>query len=158
VLNVFRMAGLMRGDRVEAMSTGAAGIDGILQAGARPVSDIDALATRADRQMAVLVWNYHDDDLPGDPAAVHLALSGIPERGALLVEHYRIDDRHSNAYTEWKAMGSPAAPSAEQQARLEAAGQLQLLTSPEWMAVKDGELTIPFSLPRHAVSLIRIQW
>jgi xylan 1,4-beta-xylosidase len=158
VLNLFRMAGLMRGDRVETSSTGAAGIEGILQSGPRAVSDIDALATRSDRQLAILVWNYHDDDLPAAPADVRLALAGMPASAAVMLEHYRIDDTHSNSYTAWKAMGSPAAPSPEQYAQLEASAQLQLLTSPAWVSVKDGSLAVPFALPRHAVSLIRIQW
>ena len=158
VLNLFRMAGLMSGDRVKAESSGAAGVDGILQSGADAVADIDALATRADRQISVLVWNYHDDELSGAPAAVNLTLAGVPAAGPVQVHHYRIDDSHSNSYTVWKEMGSPAKPSPEQYARLEAAGQLQLLTSPEWVAVKDGGLSLRFSLPRHAVSLLRLEW
>jgi xylan 1,4-beta-xylosidase len=55
-------------------------------------------------------------------------------------------------------MGSPAQPSPEQYARLETAGQLQLLGSPEWAAVKDGGLSLRFALPRHAVSLLRVEW
>jgi xylan 1,4-beta-xylosidase len=157
VLNLFRMAGLMSGNRVKTESSGAAGVDGILQSGARGVGDIDALATRAARQMAVLVWNYHDDDLPAGPAMVNLALAGIPA-GTVMVEHYRIDDTHSNSYTAWKEMGSPPAPSPEQYARLEAAGQLQLLASPDWAVVKDGGLSLKFALPRHGVSLLRLQW
>jgi xylan 1,4-beta-xylosidase len=158
VLNLFRMAGLMSGDHVKTESSGAAGVDGILQSGARGVGDIDALATRAQRQIAVLVWNYHDDDLPAAPAMVTLALAAIPAAGPVLVEHYRLDDTHSNSYTVWKEMGSPAQPSPEQYARLETAGQLQLLGSPEWAAVKDGGLSLRFALPRHAVSLLRVEW
>src|SRR5207244_763651 len=44
ILNLFRMAGLMHGDRVEAHSSGAAELDAILQAGVRNTPDIDALA------------------------------------------------------------------------------------------------------------------
>jgi len=100
VLNLFRMAGLMRGDRVKVESSGAAGLDAILQSGVRGAADIDGLATRADREMAALLWNYHDDDLPAAPAPVHLELAGIPPTATrVLVEHYRIDDEHSNAYT-----------------------------------------------------------
>jgi len=158
VLNLFRMAGLIGGARVTAESNGAAGVDGILQSAGRAVADIDALATRTSRQIAVLVWNYHDDDLPAAPATVSLALAGIPAAGSVLIEHYRIDDTHSNSYTAWKEMGSPAAPSPEQYARLEAAGQLQLLESPRWLDVKDGGITLRFTLPRHAVSLLRVEW
>ena len=159
ILNLFRMAGLMRGDRVKVESSDAAGLDAILESGVHGAADIDGLATRAEREMAALVWNYHDDDLPAEPAPVHLALAGIPNTAArVLIEHYRIDDEHSNAYTAWKRMGSPAQPSPEQYARLEAAGQLQLLDSPHWLEAKDGKVEIRFPLPRHAVSLVRLSW
>ena len=159
ILNLFRMTGLMRGDRVKVESTGAVGLDGILQGGVRGAADIDALATRAAGEMAVLVWNYHDDELPAAAAPVRLTLAGIPSAaGRVRVEHFRIDDQHSNAYTAWKQMGSPAQPSTEQYAQLEAAGQLQLLTSPEWRPAKDGKVELAFQLPRHAVSLVRVSW
>lgn len=74
------------------------------------------------------------------------------------MEHYRIDESHSNSYTVWKEMGSPAVPSPEQFARLEAAGQLQLLAPPEWATAKEGQLDLQFPLPGHAVSLLRVTW
>jgi len=159
ILNLFRMAGLLRGDRIPLTSSGAAGLDGILQSGVTGAPDIDGLATHADREMAAMVWNYHDDDRPAPPAPVHLALTGIPPAvNRVLVQHYRIDDDHSNAYTVWLRMGSPQKPAAEQYGRLEEAGQLQLLRSPEWLAVKDGKLDVAFALPRQAISLIKVSW
>jgi xylan 1,4-beta-xylosidase len=137
VLNVFRMAGMMRGDRVN--------VDG------------DALAALGNRELAVMVWNYDDDDLPGPPSPVKLALAGVPA-GKVLVEHFRIDDDHSNGYTAWKRMGSPAQPTPEQQATLEAQAQLELLSSPEWRMVDGGKLDLAFTLPRHGVSLLRLTW
>ena len=159
VLNFFRMAAMMKGDRVKVESTGGLGLDKILAAGVRDAADIDGMATRADREMAVLVWNYHDDELSGAAAAVRVAMNGIPKSAErVLVQHYRIDDEHSNAYTVWKQMGSPQQPTPEQYARLEAAGQLQLLGSPEWRQPQDGKLALDFTLPSHAVSLIRLTW
>jgi xylan 1,4-beta-xylosidase len=159
VLNFFRMAGMMKGDRVKVESAGAVGLDRILATGVRGAPDIDAMATRADREMAVLVWNYHDDELPAAPAAVRLAINGVPNSAArVLVQHYRIDGEHSNAYTVWKRMGSPQQPTPEQYAQLEAAGQLQPLGSPEWRTPQAGTLGIEFALPRHGVSLVRVTW
>ena len=156
VLNLFRMVGMLKGDRVRVESTGAVALEQILASGVRETPDVNALATAGDREMAILVWNYHDDDLPSAPATVQLAARGVP--GRVLVQHYRIDDEHSNAYTVWKQMGSPQQPTPEQYARLEASGQLQLLTSPEWRRSKDGTLALDFPLPHHAVSLVRISW
>ena len=74
------------------------------------------------------------------------------------IEHYRIDETHSNSYTAWKAMGSPARPTPEQEAKLKAAGQLEMMGSPEWMDVSGGEVKIAMELPRQATSLLKITW
>jgi xylan 1,4-beta-xylosidase len=76
----------------------------------------------------------------------------------VLVEHFRIDATHSNAFESWKAMGSPQQPSQTQYRELEAAGQLQLLSSPQWMTEENGAITLRFDLPRQATSLVRVTW
>ncbi len=75
-----------------------------------------------------------------------------------MLQHYRIDAAHSNAYTAWKKMGSPQDVTDEQYRSLEQEGQLQLLNSPEWMTVNKGAVTIRFSLPRQGVSLIKLNY
>ena len=105
----------------------------------------------------VLVSNYHDSDRPGDPALVDLTISGLPQ-GRIHVEHFRVDDDHSNAYEEWKKLGSPQQPTPAQYAQLEAAGQLHLLDSPRWDAAQSGRLHLAFPLPLHGVSLVRLTW
>lgn len=159
VLNVFRMAGLMSGDRVSATSTGAIPVNDIVLNGVRQQADIDAFATKASREAAVMLWNYHDDDVPGPTAAVQVTITGIPAGiKKVLLEHYRIDDTHSNSYTVWKQMGSPQSPTPEQYAKLQAAGQLELLTSPEWLDVNNGHVVIDANLPRQATSLLHLRW
>ena len=159
VLNVFRMAGLMAGDRVEASSTRTIGTDEILKSGVRSSADVDAMATRAERQAAVMVWNYHDDDLPAAKAHVKVTVSGVPaEVTRVLLQHYRIDETHSNSYSVWKQMGSPQTPTIEQYARLKEAGRLELLNSPEWLDVHDGQVTVEMELPRQATSLLKLAW
>ena len=159
VLNFFRMAGLMAGNRVSTTSSGEVTLDDILEAGVRTDPDIDAFATKADREAAVMLWNYHDDDVPAGGAQVQVTIAGIPAGvKKVLLQHYRIDDTHSNAYTVWKAMGSPQAPTPEEYAKLKAAGQLELLTSPEWLDVSGGKVTITTGLPRQATSLMRLEW
>ncbi|WP_348263515.1 beta-xylosidase [Telmatobacter sp. DSM 110680] len=159
ILNVFRMAGLMSGDRVEAESTGRRSLEDVLKSGVRQNSDVDAFATKAARQAAVMVWNYHDDDLSAPAATVQLTIADVPAGvKRVLLEHYRIDDSHSNAYTVWKQMGSPQSPTAKQYAELRQAGQLELLTSPQWLDVNEGKVTVAMELPRQAISLLRLQW
>jgi xylan 1,4-beta-xylosidase len=69
-----------------------------------------------------------------------------------------VDDEHSNSFEVWKKMGSPQQPTPEQYTVLEAAGQLQLLESPRWVSAEAGRLHVPFTLPLHGVSLIRLTW
>jgi xylan 1,4-beta-xylosidase len=159
VLNLFRMAGLMRGERVQTESSGRAPLDAMLSEGVRGNPDVDALAVRSDREISVLAWNYHDDDVPAPEARVRLEIAGIPHAATrVLVRHYRIDDTHSNAWTAWKDMGSPQHPTPEQYARLEAAGQLQMTDSPRWVDVRGGRTTLEFSIPRQDVSLMELSW
>jgi xylan 1,4-beta-xylosidase len=159
VLNLFRMAGLMRGNRVQSESSATVSIDDILSNGVRERPDVDALATRSERETSVLVWNYHDDDVPAPAANVRLSIGGIPAAARrVLVEHYRIDQNHSNAYTIWKSMGSPQNPTAAQYASLERAGQLELLESPRWIENRNGSVDLTFVLPRQGVSLARLSW
>jgi xylan 1,4-beta-xylosidase len=159
MLNFFRMAGLMRGNRVATTSSGAATLDSILKNSVRLAPDIDALATRATGEASVLLWNYHDEDVAAPGAAVAVSMHGIPPTvHRVLLQHYRIDDQHSNAYTVWKQMGSPQDPTAEQYATLEAAGQLQLLDSPRWITPQDGKIKLDVQLPRMGLSLLRITW
>ena len=162
MLNLFRMLGMMAGrggDRVRVESPGAVPLDELVAAGVRTRPQIDALAVRSAHEIAALVWNYHDDDIAAPPAAVTLTVTGIPAAaGRVLVHHYRIDAEHSNAYTAWLRLGSPQQPSGEQYARLEAAGQLQLLRPPEWVSTHDGKASVTFTLPRQAVSLVRAAW
>ena len=159
VLNTFRMLGLMDHARIEATSSTALSTEQIVRDGVRATPDIRAIATRSDRSLEVLVWNYHDDDLPAAPATVRLNIAGLPETASrALLQHLRIDAQHSNAFTAWKEMGSPQSPSPEQYTRLESAGQLQLLTSPSWIQFEHGKATVEFELPRQGLSLIRISW
>ena len=64
VLNVFRMLGQMGGDRVQVTSSGGLPLAAVRDTGVRERPDVNALASRQDRSIAVLVWNYHDDDKP----------------------------------------------------------------------------------------------
>jgi xylan 1,4-beta-xylosidase len=159
ILNVFRMAGKLSGDLVKVSSTGAVSLTEIMQTGVRSEPDIDALATRSDHAASVLLWNYHDDDVPAADAPVRLVVSGLPEGVATVtVNHFRIDRDHSNAFAAWEKMGSPQQPSAEQYARLEAAGKLQELEPSHAVKTNGHSVALEFPLPRQAVSLVQLTW
>ena len=40
--------------------------------------DVSALASLDGNKLAVLVWHYHDDDVPGPDASVDVALENLP--------------------------------------------------------------------------------
>jgi len=157
VLNVFRMFSRMGRERVAAESSSQVPLDTVLTEGVRAAPDVAALASREHGRVSVMAWHYHDDDVPGPDAAVELTLAGLPEAAAKLT-HYRIDERHGNAYAAWKRMGSPIAPSRAQYDELQAASQLALLEAPRTVSVTAGTLAASFTLPRQAVSLVVIEW
>ena len=159
VLNAFRMLGLLGNERVQATSSGSLTTEDIVRNGVRALPDINAIATRKDHEIEILVWNYHDDDVLFPAAPIDLAISGLPttaKRG--LLEHFRVDSDHSNAFTEWKETGSPQSPTDSEYKRLESAGQLQLLNSPAWVEMQQGSVRLQFTLPRQSLSLVRVSW
>jgi len=159
VLSIFRMAGMFAGDRVATTSSAEIPAEEIVRAGVRGQADVDAFATKSAHEAAVMIWNYHDDDVPAADAEVTVKIAGIPAGvRRVRLEDFRIDETHSNAYTAWKAMGEPQEPTPEQYARLKEAGQLELLGSPEWLEVSDGAVTIATQLPRQATSLLHLEW
>jgi xylan 1,4-beta-xylosidase len=127
--------------------------------GDRPdVSAVAAIDTVAKR-LTVLAWHYHDDDLPGPDADVELTIAGLPAATAgVKVRHYRIDETHSNAFTAWKAMGSPQTLAPEHRAKLESAGGLELLWPDEGLPVEAQRAVLRFKLPRQGVSLVELGW
>ena len=159
VLNIFRMFGLLGSDRVSAVSSGALPSEEVVRDGVRGRPDINVIAARKGHEVEILIWNYHDDDLPAAATSIDLAVSGFPAKTSRgLVEHFRIDSTHSNAFTAWKEMGSPQSPATGQYEQLDRAGQLQLLTSPAWLLITQGTAHLQLTLPRQGISLIRIVW
>lgn len=155
VLNAFRMLGMLGGSWIDATSSHALALDAILAGGVTGAPDINAVATRDDTGVSILVWNYHDDDVPADPAPVELAVSGLA--GTVVLRHYRMDEDHGNAYGVWKAMGSPETVEGDDYQRLEAASQLATIAEGRIAPDGDGVVRVSFSLPRQGVSLIRLE-
>jgi len=156
VLNVFRMFQRMTGRRVAVESDGSVSLETILREGVRVRPDVSALASIDRNKLCVLVWHYHDDDVPGPMAAVTVELSGLPQSPRLV--EYRIDEKHTNAFTAWKAMGSPQSPTQEQYVLLEKKGKLTAMGDLQTIQITGGLATIPLKLPRQAVSLLVLSW
>ncbi len=158
VLNVFRLFGMMQGERLPVENATRTPLEVLRTKGVHDAQpDVDALAVAGKKTAGIMVWNYHDDDLPAAPAQVQLDLKSIPAKKVLVTE-YRIDKDNSNSYEVWKKMGSPAQPTAAQYRQLEQAGKLQQVGSPQWENTAGGRLRHSFSLPRQGVYFCRLGW
>jgi xylan 1,4-beta-xylosidase len=157
VLNVFRMFSMMSTNRVAATSSNEVSLEQMLKEGVRKQADVAAIATvHDDGRVAILLWHYHDDDVPGPDAAVEVQISGL-KPPAVRVTHYQIDENHSNAFAAWKRMGSPVAPNREQYEQLNKAGQLAMVSEPATHDVADDSLKLDITLPRQAVALLMLE-
>jgi len=113
------------------------------------------VATRKDREVDVLVLNYHDDDLPSEPAQVQLEIGDLPAQN-IQAEIFRMDADHGNSFTAWKQMGSPQKPAAAQQRQLEESSRLEATSAK--VITAGATATVDFALPRQGVYLVRLKW
>jgi xylan 1,4-beta-xylosidase len=160
ILNLFRMMGKISGEQLSVQSSAEPDLKSDLSRGVRgDVAEVSAIAALDLDHLGVLVYHYHDDDVAAPAAAVDVTLTNLPMvSGDATLTQYRIDQDHSDAYTAWRAMGSPARPSAEQYARLKQAGQLAVLGDPQTVHVAGGNAKVTLVLPRESVALLSLQW
>ncbi|HEX5483927.1 MAG TPA: beta-xylosidase, partial [Terriglobia bacterium] len=159
LLNLFRMFGLMGGERIAAQSSGALSLETLLESSARSNPDINVMATRKGNNVSVLAWNYDDEATEAPPANINLTIDDLPQAARrVLCENFRVGPDLSDSYTVWKAMGSPQQPSPAEYAKVKAAGQLHLLGSPQWLRSENGAVKLKFALPRQGVSLVYLRW
>jgi xylan 1,4-beta-xylosidase len=138
--------------RITTTSSADPGVDAIRTAGVRNAPDVSALATRDAHRLCILLWNYHDDDVPGPTAHITLNLANsLP--GNPTITRYQVDDVHSNSFTAWKQMGSPTTLTDAQRTTLEKAAALAQIDAP---TLSNNTLTL--DLPRQAVTLLELTY
>ncbi|WP_315822434.1 GH39 family glycosyl hydrolase [Paraflavitalea speifideaquila] len=158
VLNVFRMFGMMKGKRVEVTGNRMTPLFMIRDSGIRkPATDIGGMAASYKKSATIMIWNYHDDDLAGQPENVQVVMEGVSARKVILTQ-YVVDKHHSNSYEVWKQMGSPQQPTPGQVSQLEKAGQLEQTSVQRNVAVLDGKLIVPITIERQGVVLLKVEW
>src|SRR5271165_3555774 len=148
VLNVFRMLGMLGGEWISVTSSGAQPLGDVVANSVTAAPDVNAVATRKDREVDVLVLNYHDDDLPSEPAQVQLEIGDLPAQN-IQAEIFRMDADHGNSFTAWKQMGSPQKPAAAQQRQLEESSRLEATSAK--VITAGATATVDFALPRQGV-------
>lgn len=158
VLNVFRMYGMMSGNRVDVTGDIAYDVMNARDSSIRREKrDINALAATSENRATVMVWNYHDLNLITPAASVNVIVNAI-NASNVDVTHYRIDQENSNSYEVWKKMGSPQSVSDKQYKTLEQSGKLKMIEGPTKYDVEEDVLTIPTKMEGQAVSLFVIEW
>jgi xylan 1,4-beta-xylosidase len=159
VLNVFRMFGMLDAGRpggnwIETESSGSLPLDEIVQHSVTESPDVNAVATRNGDEVDVLIWNYHDVDVPAPAASVHLDIDGLPHKIADVVE-YRMDATHGNSYAAWQQIGSPAHPTPSDIEKISALSPLRQPSSPVLLVNNDGKASLDLTLPRQGVVLLK---
>jgi xylan 1,4-beta-xylosidase len=160
VLNAFRLMGMLGSGTgttwLATQSGGALPLEQVVADSVRVTPDVNAVATRNGREVAVLLWNYHDADLPAPLTSIVLAVDGL--RGTeVLASEFRVDAMHSNAFSAWKQMGSPAQPTATQIVELEKAGALEQSQPDHAVSLHEGKVNLGTNVPRQGVVLIRLR-
>jgi xylan 1,4-beta-xylosidase len=155
VLNVFRLFAQLGPERVQAVSSGEIPLAQVVADGVRGEADVGTLATRTpDGGIAILIWNYHDDDVPGQDATVRVTIKGLKSAANRQATLMRVDETHGNAFTAWKRMGSPQSPNATQYQELEQASNM--VPQPlEGKSTRSRE-TFELRVPRQGVALITL--
>jgi xylan 1,4-beta-xylosidase len=161
VLNVFRLFGMLGGTEpganwIATESSAALPLADVIEHSVGVAPDVNAVATRNGREIDVLLWNYHDADVPAPAAQIHLTIDGLRAKSAVESE-FLVDAEHSNANRAWQQMGSPAHPTPEQTDQLEKAGALEQTVRDHRLEVKRGEIAIDLALQRQGVMLIRLR-
>jgi xylan 1,4-beta-xylosidase len=156
VLNVFRMFAQLGPEQVAATSDAQAALESMIENGVRADADVGVIATRtAAGKIALLLWHYHDDDVPGPDAVVRISLNGLARTATRIATLSRVDGAHANAYAAWQAMGSPLAVNAAQYAELERASEL--VAEPLAARSRGARAEMEFNLPRQGVALVLVE-
>lgn len=159
VLNAFRMLGMLGGERVKLTSDAAPEAQVVFHPSDAKIEGVDGMATKSEREIEVMVWNYKEEDVAEPAKNVTIEITGLPENVKKAeLEEFRVDEERSNAFTEWKKMGSPQKPNAEEYARLEKAGLLARVNGPARVVLKEGKLELTTELPHEGMVLYRLYW
>ncbi len=159
VLNAYRMLGRLGDTRLAAESSHAWSLDRLDDGEAGMPEEIDAVATsRAGRTVQILLWRHADDQYATDAGEtdVSLRVERLPFGGDVRVSHTRIDARHSNSHTAWRALGSPQDPSEDQLRAIRDRQGLEPIGAEQTATVRNGALSLRVALPLPSVSLVEI--
>src|SRR5581483_6777267 len=158
VLNVFRLFSRLGPEQVAARSSSEVALDRILADGVRGAPDVGVLATRAENGgVDILLWHYRDDDVPGPTADIHLSLSGLAPGVDWRARVWRVDRQSGDAFSAWKAMGSPAKPTQVKIDRLISASHMIIREMRLHAGAPAGDAMVERRLAPQSVELIELE-
>jgi xylan 1,4-beta-xylosidase len=155
VLNAFRLLSHLGSEQVLATSSAEAALDDIVANGVRGKPDVGVLATRSDTGLLrIMLWHYHDDDVPGPDAEIRMAVRGVAGNRTPSMKVWRVDRQHGDAFSAWQAMGSPPEPTGPQIQQLIRASQIAAESVRGVSRESDGSVSLEISVPLHGVALL----
>lgn len=159
VLNAFRLFARLGDRQLTTTSSGQMPLAQLLSDGVRGAPDVGVLATRVGDggALEVLLWHYRDDDVPGPDAEVHVLIRDVTPRRRHQAQIWRIDHQDADAFTVWRAMGSPAQPTGAQIASLRDASRMRAQPIRLTPQADGGDLALDTSLPLQGVALIEVR-
>ncbi|HUT56053.1 MAG TPA: hypothetical protein VM658_21865 [bacterium] len=123
-----------------------------------PPLGVGALATRSERRISVLIWNYHHPLFPdrARDVSLELVVRNLPADLASPVRKiYRIDRGHGNPLAVWNSWGRPKRFSPEQLREIIARTDNVLAESAP-VVLHEGELRMKIELPVASVVLVEL--
>lgn len=126
--------------------------------GTRTGERVGVIATKSsDRELQMIVYNYNETDDDFTIADdVEILLAGLPD-GSYSVETFDLDRAHNNSYRTWEKLGSPSKPGEADIKAMQEAAELSVSASYS-INSDDGKTALTFSLPRHSMKLILIEY
>ena len=121
---------------------------------------VEALATRADDTVDVLVWNgtldqSKKDGAPGLDRRVTVRVTGLPP-GTYTVASARVDEHHANIGRAWRELGGGDWPDDEQWITLRATDTLPIEYLAEVAVGDDGVASVAVELPMPGIRSLRL--
>ena len=120
-----------------------------------PHPTLEALATRREDRIQVLVYNHNMPLAPISEERVTLVLDGLTAQPTSRATLLRIDDDHANAKRHWQELGSPEYPDAATVGELLRASEFRPEVLPGRRA-GDG-IAFDLKVPPHGVAALEIQ-
>lgn len=159
VLNLFKIYSML-GDKNISFESSMS-MDPILYEddyGTKEGPEISGIATMSgNKSIDVLVYCHHDDwDVKGE-YEVEIEIANLPfNKDNMVLTHYRIDENHSNAYSEWFRQGKSDYPNEAQMRAIKSREGLEQYEPNSQVILLDGKLKKTINLPVHGISFLVI--